>query len=312
MAGDKIIKQLNWISFKMLNPWYVDPKAKDTNDLLCALEWDTEMVIAIIEEHSKYVTPIDWIFDELYEEQKIIQEQGKLWFDWPFPFYDTNCSWVVPWRLYMIWAFSNVGKSKFAYYHAQRFMKQWHKVCFITLEDWRTDVLREIIFSYDNVSIYEWKSWRKPNKGNYKNLVIRDDLYNIRDIVSYVESIDCWIVFIDYVQNIQDSGSMYEKNANIAITLQRLATSTNKVIYALSQISNEQKKTGQDEWINLKGAGEYFASAHYVFWLWRDDLDKKLELRIHKTKWWHKDWFVHKFKVDYSKNQFEYEKPKTF
>ena len=68
----------------------------------------------------------------------------------------------------------------------------------------------------------------------------------------------------------------------------------------------------QEEWINLKGAGEYFASSHYVFWLnWNDQISR-LELRIHKTKGWRKDWMVHTFEVDYSKNQFKYEELKKF
>ncbi len=310
-SWNKIVKQLNWISFKLLNPASMDPGAKDINDLAKLLE-GVDMILPIIQEHSSFVTPIDWIFDEMYWEQEIIQKQWKLWFDWPFPFYDASCSGVVPWRLYMIWAYSNTWKSKFAYYHSQRFLKYWKKVCFLTLEDWRTDVLREIVYSHDNVWMYEWKWGYRTKKENFQNLVIRDDLYHIKDIVTYIESIDSDIVFIDYVQNIQASWSMYEKNADIATALQRLATSTNKVVFALSQVSNEQKRTWQEEWINLKGAGEYFASSHYVFWLnWNDQISR-LELRIHKTKGWRKDWMVHTFEVDYSKNQFKYEELKKF
>jgi hypothetical protein len=60
----------------------------------------------------------------------------------------------------------------------------------------------------------------------------------LKSITEYIKSIDSDIVFIDFVQNIQEKGSIYERNANIAQGIQKIASETQKTIYSISQIDN--------------------------------------------------------------------------
>ena len=66
--------------------------------------------------------------------QKQLRKQGRLWFEWPCPQLYNKCSGVIPWKVYTIWAYSNVWKSKFAYWHIAYFLKQGKKVLIINLE----------------------------------------------------------------------------------------------------------------------------------------------------------------------------------
>jgi hypothetical protein len=56
------------------------------------------------------------------------------------------------------------------------------------------------------------------DKSKFRNLTIRDDLFELTDIISEIENSKCDICFIDFAQNIQVKGSKgYEKNSEIAI-----------------------------------------------------------------------------------------------
>lgn len=289
-AGKKTIEKLKGIKVSLFDVSEFIDGAKDVNDVMVTMWEDADLVIDFIVTESKEVSPIDSTFEKLLKVQETIKERGKLWYDWPKELeqlYDLT-SGVIPWMVYAIGAFSNTGKSKLACFHVWRFLKMWKKVCVISLEVSEWKYLMDIIQSHDYKTQQEMIAGYKAKQSDYKNLIIRDDLWTLKSITEYVKSIDSDIVIIDFVQNIQEKGSIYERNANIAQGIQKLASETQKTIYSISQIDNASAGDINRTWSvwvpKLKGAGEYVASSDVVMILYNDDGVYKL--RLAKNKFW--------------------------
>jgi replicative DNA helicase len=70
--------------------------------------------------------------------------------------------------------------------------------------------------------------------------LIEDDKMSLDEIEASVIHNDKDVIFIDYVQNIRANGKdEYERMSRIAQELQKMAITTKKVFFDLSQVSNE-------------------------------------------------------------------------
>jgi len=277
---------------------------KDINDMHMYL-MNKDIIQAIIDD-SKKKLPIDISFDKFNKMQATIIKNGKLWIDWPFEEIYKPTQWVVPWKVYTIWAFSNVGKSKFAYHHTQFFLSEWKSVLFVNLEVGEDMCLWNIICSREKCTYWDLIHWHKPKRDYYKNLIIRDDLYKLDDIEKAILDISPDIVIIDFVQNIQSKGSDYERHSNIARTIQRCAITTNATIFSLSQLSNSVGSAVQSwntDFVSLKWSWEYFASSDVIFILRKWDGDNEIEVKIQKNKFW-RNWQEFTLWVDYQRSNF--------
>lgn len=247
------------------------------------------------------------VFEELEKKRRLLKINGKLWGDWPRPEIYNKCSGVIPSKVYTIWAFSNVWKSKFAYAHTAYFLKQGKSVLFINLEVVADECLRWIIQAHDNLDFKEYMDWN-CELDSYDNLDIRDDLYKLEDIVKCIEESNADIVFIDFVQNIDAWwSSLYEQSAKIAKTIQQTAIKTKKTIYSLSQLSNSTAREVQN-WMNdltmLKWGWEYYASSDVIFILSKEDWGW-MKVKIEKNKFWPK-WSAIMLDADLSRNHFTF------
>jgi len=250
---------------------------------------------------------IDWAIEEFRYIQTRLRATGKLWIDWPFDDIYNLTSGVVPWKVYTIWAYSNIGKSKFAYYHIQYFLKNNLKVLFINLEVWKWMAFGNIACSYEAISYYDMIQGHDFVREHYKNLIITDDLFSLDVIEEKIKSDKYDIVFIDFVQNIQAPGWDYERNASIAKAIQRIAIETNCTIFSLSQLSNATAQAVNNwniDFISLKGSWEYYASSDVVFLLYKIDPESNIiDLKVVKNKF---GWAGAEFEleVDYAKSLF--------
>ena len=248
------------------------------------------------------------VFEELEKKRRLLKINGKLGFEWPRPeIYDIT-SGVIPSKVYTIWAFSNVWKSKFAYAHTAYFLKQGKSVLFINLEVVADECLRWIIQAMDYMDYKDYMNWNCELEP-YENLMIRDDLYKLDDIVKCIENESADIVFIDFVQNIDAwGGSLYEQSAKIAKTIQQTAIKTKKVIYSLSQVSNETAKS-INNWYNeitpMKWWWEYYASSDVILVLSKERDSTQMTVRIEKNKFWPK-WEDLIFDTDLWRNKFTF------
>ena len=72
-------------------------------------------------------SPLDLAYEEAIQIQEIVKIRGKRWYDWPFPGIDKYTEWIIEWKVYTIWAYSNTWKSQLAYEFVAYFLKQWKK-----------------------------------------------------------------------------------------------------------------------------------------------------------------------------------------
>lgn len=243
--------------------------------------------------------------------QKQLRQNGRLWDSWPCDILYEKCSGVIPWKVYTIWAYSNVWKSKFAYWHIAYFLRQGKKVLIINLEVDAPHCFMNILQAVNNMNYKEVMDYQLTDDDIdfYSNLTITDDLYKLDDIVKKIEEEHYDIVFIDFVQNIEWKWMWdYEKNATVAKTIQRTAIKTWTTIYSLSQLSNSVGRdvnNGNMDFISLKGSWEYFASSDVIFVLQR--CDDEIIVKISKNKYG-RNGGEYAFWVDFARNQFTYKR----
>lgn len=210
------------------------------------------------------------------------------------------------WNITTIGAYSNTGKSKFAYFLASNFLKQNKKVIFFNLEVNRKTAYKNILASYSGVH-YDNVTDVSEYLERYNDLPLMtvDDKWDWESIKSFIVLHKPDVVFIDYVQNIEiESSSVYEQMSKIAKNIQRLAIEQNIIIINISQLSNDGAKTGNTNLIPMKWAWELVASSDVCILLKNDPMNTHLlNLTIAKSKLGRKDdmfWLY----VDYKINKF--------
>lgn len=222
--------------------------------------------------------------------------------------------WVPVWWVTRITAYSNTGKSKFAYFLASNLLKQWKKVLFINLEVPKDIVLQSILASYSWEHLQDIRKWQGTRDiWDYLNeyidlpLTIVDDKRKWEEIKKLAEQYKPDVLFIDFIQNIKIWGtSIYEKMSELAVEIQSLAIDSSIAIIDISQMSNEWAKTYKiGDMIPSKWGGELVASADV--WLVitsHEALSNHLNLYVAKNKFWEKEKCI-ELRVNFHLNQFE-------
>ena len=210
-----------------------------------------------------------------------------------YPEIDKKTEGYIPWSVYTIWAYSNVGKSRFSYWEVNQALILWKKVCYFSLEEMKGIVLRNLICNRNTIRPKElfWDQELKDCfSDQFKNLYLYDSVFDIEGMERTIKRIQPDYVFIDFIQNVQTSqnGSAYEKMSSIAKQTQRIAIQNKCVLVQLSQVSNsigKQLASGDTDFISLKGAGELFASSDVIFILYKWDM-QEFYLHVAKNKYW--------------------------
>ena len=305
-AWKKTREKLNGIKYKFFDVSEFG-NYKDINEMECDTKaWD--VLIDFIKEKSVWVLPITSAFEKLKAITTRLKTHGKLWEDWPIKEVYDAVSWVIPWLVYTIGAYSNTWKSKFAYFHIWYFLSIGKKVCLMSLEVDEAIALLEVIIAREWVTRHEIIQWHEPKKQLYQNFCIKNDIYKLSDITDFIMLGEYDIYFIDFVQNIQEKGSAYEMHASIAKWLQRAATLSGKTLFNLSQLSNQAAKDMKLDTPSvpqLKWAWEYYASSDIVFMLQRVDQEWKIKLSIAKNKY-EKKLSTYLLDVDFARNNFKF------
>ena len=229
-----------------------------------------------------------------YAEQ-MRSNNGMLWYPSQYPALDKFTSWIIPWKVYTIAAYSNVGKSRFSYGYVNHFLKQWKKVLFVSLEVDKWLLLQHLCCNMYDVYNHELHDGMIDLE-DFKNLYIFDDLYEMWGIEQIILDFKPDVCFIDFVQNISVKNMMwYEGMAFVARKIQELAITTNTTMFCLSQLSNTVARdvsTGKTDFIALKWAWEFVASSDVVLLLRM--VDWQMGITVVKTKFASKpDWEIY-------------------
>lgn len=306
-AWAKTMEKLSSIKFRYFNRQSEDTvsRLKDFNDLHGL---GGEETIQYINDNLISDTPIRRTIDKFRERQKILKERGQLWIDWPYQIYEET-SGVVAWKVYTIGAFSNTGKSKFAYANASWFIKKWYKVLYVSVEESEEDMFGNILATMSEKNINTlWDC--KINEKDFDWLVLSDSAKTIKEIDDLVKIHSPDILFIDYAQWLQAKWwSIYEKQASIALWIQQIAIQNKIIVFSLSQLANDtmrdmKKWLDPNDTVTLKWAGEYYSASDVIFILTRSEHnDWNLVLSIQKNKLWRR-WSMYDMNVARWHNKF--------
>jgi len=221
---------------------------------------------------------------------------------------DDALNWGIPkGSVTTIGAYSNTGKSKFAYFLASNFLKQWKKILFFNLEVPKETALKNILASYSwSHADYSNDIWDYLNIYADLPLTVVDDKWDWESIKIFSQSCDADVIFLDFVQNIEIQGDgIYEQTSKLAKRIQRFAIENNVTIISISQLSNDGARGYKaGDIIPMKWGWELVASSDICLMLQNDQTNGRLiNLTIAKNKFGRKEdtfWLS----VDYKNNIF--------
>jgi len=276
---------------------------KDINDLVVGYStWDSILETIVTESESPAtnlqtaLNKAKW-YKDLYKDNN-----WKLGFPSWYDKLDEYTDWIIQWKVYMIMAYSNVGKTRFAYSLLRNIVKQKKKVHFYSLEVDTWMLFMEMIWAING-----WTKQEVIERLDDINLSELDELIEIYDDIRTLEQIEQSIknnkpdvAFIDFVQNIEQQGREYDKMTEIALRIQKLAILTGTTIIQLSQVSNESRFA---DWNNIlpKWSWALFASSDVIFTLWVREGQRFLT--ISKNKYW-PAWKDFVLEIDYATSTF--------
>ena len=113
---------------------------------------------------------------------------------------------------------------------------------------------------------------------NNKKIRIYDNCYTFEAInKASMATPNLDVVFVDFIQNMEAEGGIYDRMSVIPIQLQRMARELNTCVVAMSQVSNDSVRD-ESALIGYKGAGEIAAACDLGLWL-KKDLKNPEEVR---------------------------------
>lgn len=291
-------KWIRFNHFHLENYW-----VKDINEALINY-WLGEQILEIIFAESE--TPpsnLKLALQKAKEYKKLYEKHWwMLWFSTWYTILDKYISWFIMWKSYLIMAYSNQGKSRFAYSLLKNMIEQKKKIIFFSLEVDVWMLYLEILWALTRKTKEEILSDLDAHdiKEIEKYIEIYDDIRSLENIEAKIKSSEADVVFIDFVQNIEHKWDEYSKMTEIAIALQKSGILTGKTLINLSQVNNESRFA---EWVNIqpKWSWALFASSDVIFSLWAKDWNRFLT--ISKNKYW-PAWINFLLNVDYKTSTF--------
>ncbi len=228
--------------------------------------------------------------DENASAEKIGQETG-------FRFIDETIFGLVPGFMYVIGGYTSVGKSALMNQLIINCIKRnpGIKIAVYSTEMSDQQMLLRLLASLTAIPSLKIFSGRlKPDEAqkvansleylNNQNIFLYDSIYDFQGIYDHSMIIGPDVVFVDYLQNMQADGTIFERMSRIPVQLHDMAKKLNTAVVAMSQISNEAAK-GDSKTIGYKGAGEVAAACDFGIWLERNkDNDMIIDCYVRKNR----------------------------
>lgn len=233
------------------------------------------------------------------ERVEALAAGGVLGLPTPWARLSTFLPALSPGHLWAVGGYTSTGKSTWA---ASLLAHLLHaRTAVFSVEDSAQEKARKIVSALTGLSPRALKSgqlsvWATAVLDAEARLIsapmfIHDDCYTIESIRLHARKAALKLggldlVIVDFVQNLQGEGSLYERMAHAAVSLQKLAKDARCCVVALSQVSNEAMRQDADI-IGLKGAGELAAAADAVLWISRVKTEpKRVKLEVKKNRQW--------------------------
>lgn len=272
-------KWIKFSLFKLENYW-----VKDINEIIVNFwvwEWILDM---IFNDSEKPISNMKMALEKARAYKKLYKENDwHLWFTTGYPLIDKYTDWFIKWKTYLIMAYSNQWKTRFAYSLIRNMIEQKKKVFFYSLEIDTWMLFLELVWAIEKKNKQQIVNELDTiDLGDLEEYVeVYDDIRKLEAIELHIQNEKPDVVFIDFLQNVEHSGQEYEKMTDIAIRIQKLAILTGTTIISLSQVSNESRF---NEWNDMmpKWSWALFASSDVIFSLWGRDWNKYLTITKNK------------------------------
>lgn len=239
-------------------------------------------------------TKDDSIYDESFQFIEMARERKgvRTGIDW----LDARIWWLRSGTVTRLNGYANTGKSRFMYRVMVNILKQGKSVHLISLEVPRGMVLINLVWAYYEVDTNDVESGKYDEKvaefySKFRDQIwVDDDKMSLDQIESSIISNDKDVIFIDYVQNIRATGkSEYEIMTRIAQDIQKMAITSKKPFFDLSQVSNEWSSYKVGDMIPSKGTGAFVFACDIGLVLYKWDNQWELKLSVAKNKFGNKD-----------------------
>ena len=254
----------------------------------------------ITEEHP---TDAEGIIDEVNADIARGEETGWKGFETNFPTLDEQTGGLIPKQVWIVGAYTGVGKTFFCLQMLLNALKGGAKVMLVSTEmDRKMNMLRLIgnLAGLGTIKMLKGKYTEEEKSkmllaqkklSTYKNsLNIYDNVYTTEEIrlkakkIKLRDGLD--ILFVDFIQNLRGSENIYERMSNAAIDLQKIAQELDITLIIASQVTQSSAgwKKGSAS-IDYKGAGEIAAIADVGLWINKvDDSDDLRTVMIRKVR----------------------------
>lgn len=268
----------------------IHEKVKDTNSLKL-MQKISKSLSLINSTSTKQVA-----FSDLVEDTKLKIEKNKakdiLGLTTGFYELDKIISGLQATHVWVLGGYTNYGKTTVAIAILCNLLKN-HKdnyLLFCSLEMSKEQIIHKIISNFTRKTFGDYRqNFNQEIKDHFENLKaakleITDDLFDIESIEMKIRGMEIqnkkpFVVFIDFIQNIQGGDNEYEKITNAMVRLQSLAKKLELCFVILSQVNNESAKT-KSEVIGFKSTGAIAAVADITIQVVRNklkELDAGLE-----------------------------------
>lgn len=175
-------------------------------------------------------------------------------------------------------------------------LKQGKSVHLFSLEVPKGVVLINLVGAFYEISTGSVEYGHQNQKlkefyDTFKNqLLIEDNKTSLDQIEASVIANNKDCIFIDYVQNISTHGKdEYERMTKIAQEIQKMAISTWKPFFDLSQVSNDGTKYKVGDMIPSKGSGAFVHACDIGLVLHKWEEKNMIHLSLAKNKFGEKD-----------------------
>lgn len=205
-----------------------------------------------------------------------------------FEFIDTRIGGLIPSQVWIIGAYTGVGKTFLSLQMMLNILKGGGKVVLFSTEmDRKMNVMRLLgnLAGLGTIKMMKGQltEEEKASKAvaekeieSYKNrLFIYDSVYTTEDIrlkakkIKLNHGLD--VIVVDFIQNLRGSENIYERMSKAAIDLQQIAQELNITMILVSQVSQASANWKESqEVIEYKGAGEIAAIADVGIWINKD------------------------------------------
>jgi replicative DNA helicase len=243
---------------------------------------------------DRKIPDVNAVVKRFSESIKINKKRGSMGVSTGFRFLDDLYIQYVPGHIWVIGAYTSVGKTAFMTQKLRNLLQNKNnpRIVIISTEMTEEQMVGRIVANFTGVPSVKILSGSLTASEEVevekclrfistKNLTVYDDVYTLGEIEAVFRKAELKggvdVGFIDYVQNCQvpEAKSEYQEQSTLAKRVQKLAKDVRATIVCLSQVSNDVGR-GNTSNLELKGAGEWAAVADIGIMLYRRKENKYL------------------------------------